>query len=134
MISKATTFLTAFFIFLLMFMFQEDCSFFSTGIHHLIVCIKSPMNFGQSFAISNRVLQARSRARGIEALIGKKNFLPKKRREVLSCALFIQTLPSDLFLGILLFVVFISISQNSCERFYHFTNKKKVLEKYHICT
>ena len=42
MISKATTLPIAFFIFLLMFMFQEDCSFFSTGIHHLIVCVKSP--------------------------------------------------------------------------------------------
>lgn len=42
MVSEATTLLIAFFIFLLVFMFQEDCSFFSTGIHHLIVCVKSP--------------------------------------------------------------------------------------------
>lgn len=40
--------------------------FFPTGIHHLIVCVKSPMYYGQRHAISDHVLQAHGRARACD--------------------------------------------------------------------
>ena len=128
MFSKATTFLTAFFIFLVMFTFQEDCSFSQLGFTiwlfvWKVLCILAK---GMLFQIMSYKLMAEH-----GPVIGKKNFLPGKGCSFI-WSLFIQTLHSDPLLGILRFVN-LSISQNSsCERLLCFTNRK-ALEKYHIC-
>lgn len=120
-ILKATTVLTAFFIFLLMFSISRRLFFFLNW-DSPSDCVKSPMNFGQGFAISNRVLHSHSRVAGVFTPHWKEksSFLRKEGRFYLVSSLskhFIQVC----FWGFPL-VVFFPTSQNSCDRFYHFTN------------
>ena len=135
MISKATTLPIAFFIFLLMFMFQEDCSFFSTGIHHLIVCVKSPWILAKVLLFRIRSYKPTAE-HGVfkHSLERKTSFLRKEGRFYLVSSLskhFIQIgfwgFPSLCFCFFFPPLHRILVGNSIISQI------KKVLEKYHIC-